>query len=84
MQQQLAYRVSRPDKVTWTGLRAAWKDEAFYQAVGERTGEILFVRHITLLQMKEAEVARHAAAEVCHLPQCSVGKTLAQWSVCHQ
>lgn len=67
VQQQLAYRVSEPDKVSWTGLRAAWKEEPFFQAVNERTGEILFVRHITLLQMKEAEAAKQAAAEVCTL-----------------
>ena len=64
MQRQLSYRVTTPDRVTWQGVRAAWKDEAVFAAVGERAAEIIFVRHITQLQMQAAEAKKAQAAEV--------------------
>lgn len=64
VQRQLSYRVTTPDRVTWQGVRAAWKEEPVFQAVGERDAEILFVRHITSLQMQAAEDKKAQAAEV--------------------
>ena len=65
VQRQLSYRVTNPDRVTWKGLKAAWRDEDVFTAVGEKTAEILFVRHITKLQMDAAEQRKAEAAEVC-------------------
>jgi hypothetical protein len=64
MQRQLAYRVTNPDKITWQGLRAAWCDEPFFSCIGERTAEILFLRHITKLQMDTAARRKVQAGEV--------------------
>lgn len=64
MQRQLSYRVTDPDRISWMGLRAAWKDEEVFTAIGEKAAEILFVRHIAMLQMKAAEKKKQEAAEV--------------------
>ena len=64
MQRRLSYRVTKPGQVTWKALKAAWKNDKQFQALDERTAEIMFVRHETALQMKEAEAKKTAAAEV--------------------
>ena len=69
MQRRLSYRVTRSDALTWRGLKAAWRNDATFTALDERIAEIIFVRHITKLQMAEAEKRKADAAEVraaCH------------------
>ena len=64
MQRRLSYRVTKPDSVSWKGLKAAWRNDKTFRAVDKRTAEILFVRHVTKLQMAEAEKRKTEAAEV--------------------
>jgi hypothetical protein len=71
VKRRLAFRVTKPRQTSWKALKAAWRHDADFSALDERTAEIIFVRHVTKLQMQEAEKAKVEAAEACSRACCA-------------